>query len=210
MRQGLLIPIPILPIPLPCPPNTLEKIGDFFPEAYRFPSHHPTSGVRKGRKRKRAALLLSHFTSFQPPALPAMGEEKLSFGYEAAIFSWTWLSFLISRSDEEVLESAQGIIKASRKRRFNTAQLGAGWERINTISGLHPKELRLLNKLINIWLRTSHSMTEVESLCIRVVVYCVYKLLVLRVWLDFLCKSKTWNIKWGEKRHTRRQISRYR
>ena len=114
MRQRLLIPHPhpAHPPPLPTQHPGEDKRGDFFPEAYRFPSHNPTSGVRKGRKRKRAALLLSHFTSFQPPALPAMGEEKLCFGYEAAIFSWTWLSSLISRSDEEVSESVQGIIKA--------------------------------------------------------------------------------------------------
>ena len=120
-------------------------------------------------ERMRQLLLISH------------PYPSLCFGDEVGIFNWTWLSFLISRSDEEVIESVQGIIKGSllsRKRRFNTAQVGAGWEKNNTISGLYPMDLRLLNKLVISDYGLHILTTKVESLFICVVVHCVYKLLV--------------------------------
>lgn len=88
-----------------------------------FPSTTLSWGWERGGKRKRegAALPLSGFTSFQPPAT---GEGKLWFGYESAIFSWSWLSFLISSSDEEVEECVWGVIKRSlpsREKGFSPA-----------------------------------------------------------------------------------------
>ena len=136
-------------------PTPLEEIGgeDCFPEAYHFSLPPPYLGGEKGEERGRekeqpCLFPASHPSSPQPPA-SATGEGKLWFGYESAIFSWSWLSFLISSSDEEVEECVWGVIKRSlpsREKGFNTAQLGAGWETVTATPGLYLKELRLLNK----------------------------------------------------------------
>ena len=69
-------------------PTPLEEIReDCFPEAYHFSLPPPYLGGEKGGKRKRegAALPLSSFTSFQPPASSHGGGQTLI---------WLWVGHL--------------------------------------------------------------------------------------------------------------------